>query len=320
MPARSRPTLAASYLTLFTVLCVCLPWRAPVARADTSAEKRGDGYGALVDEALRLYEQEDYPAALAHFERARAIRPNARVERGIALVWYELGDYARTIEAVDRALDNALDPLDQALRGQLMVVREQALAHMHVLRVRVQPLTATLWLDGQVAIANRSGELIVAPGGHVLEASAGGERSVLPIVAVEGSFSELTLTVREATQRDQPPRAAPVKKSVIIGLGTASLAGVGVTTLSALSWRRLNGELEQCRAAEAPGLACRNADEVNRARRGAMFGAIAGGALTLATTTWFALAVRSHRAHGREHALSCHTQGRGGSCSWTSRW
>src|SRR5689334_21096548 len=90
---RTRALAAALVLGVFLRGAVAHADDAPAAAADRSFRH-----------GVTLFDQKDFPSALAEFERAYALAPEYRVLYNIGLVRFQLGDHAGAYEAFRRYL------------------------------------------------------------------------------------------------------------------------------------------------------------------------------------------------------------------------
>lgn len=138
----------------------------PGAADDVDAE-----YAGLVSGALAEFEQGRWDQARVWFERAHALRPNARTLWGLGITAFELGRYPQAITELGSALRDPRLPLEGAQRAQAEEVIARASQYVAVLSVELAPKRARLSLDG-AEVSDR--ELVLSPGTYTLVARAPG--------------------------------------------------------------------------------------------------------------------------------------------------
>jgi hypothetical protein len=286
-------------------MLVVWPLGSSVAAQSVPTHENADSdearYRSLIADALAAYEDGRFVVALARFEEAYALRPNARAMRGVALVRFELGDHVQTLRAVDVALACPIDPLPEDLRAQLLEVRTRAAARLERVVVSLEPRGATLRIDGKDAETNERGELWLAPGVHRVEArQVGFSVEIRAIEASPGGVRTLAITLAPVFLHSES--APEPRKLSTWGWGSAAavgLVGSGVSIWQSVSLSRV---LSRCQLGEARGATCLNETEI-RVRRGvAIGGALLSAGLTIGSA--FPLARSLLRSKERSTALS----------------
>ena len=161
---------------------------APGTAVDADAE-----YAQLVSGALSEFERGHWEQARAWFERAHALRPNARTLWGLGVTAFELGRYAQAIEELQIAVADLRLPLEGEQRAQAEDVIARAARHVAMLSVELEPPRAVLSLDG---LETRSRELVLSPGSYTLAARAPGfQERELSLHLAPGEKRDLRLTL-----------------------------------------------------------------------------------------------------------------------------
>jgi hypothetical protein len=150
-------------------------------------------YAQLVSGALSEFERGHWEQARAWFERAHALRPNARTLWGLGVTAFELGRYTQAIEELQIAVVDRRLPLSDEQRTQARDVIARAARHVAMLSVDLVPAQAVLSVDG---LETQSRELVLSPGSYTLAARAPGfhERE-LSLQLAPGEQRELRLTL-----------------------------------------------------------------------------------------------------------------------------
>src|SRR3954452_22502455 len=106
---RLKPFARASLLALLTCLNIGV---AHAEEADREARER-------YDNAVKLYEEGAYDAALVELNRAAELRPSYKLYYNIGQVRYAMHDYAAAIDAYRRYLDQGGDKIPSSRREQV---------------------------------------------------------------------------------------------------------------------------------------------------------------------------------------------------------
>ena len=241
------------YWAVIAVLgaALCATLTASSARADDKSD-----YNNLIRSALNEYDAGRYDEAGALFKRAHELSPNARTYRGLGLTYYEGRKYALAITHLSAAIEDTRRPLTPAQRESTIKILRQAEGFVARVRIRLEPESATLEVDGYPAEMN-NGELLLDPGEHQLIARAPDlveERR--RIEAIAGSSTEVQMTLsppqlevaasaeptpsetQDQASTDQTPEqgssgGAGVGPIIVLSAGGALLAGSLVTGLIA---------------------------------------------------------------------------------------
>lgn len=217
--------------------------------AAASAEPSAEYYRA-VELALAEHERRHFEEARALFQRAHEIFPNARTLRGLGKVEFELRNYGEAVKLLKAALSSEVRPLDATLRAETQNILDVAEEYVGEVRVRVEPDTATVSVDGVTVAAGPSASFSLLVGDHVLEFRALGRvperRSVRvragePVsvhVVLASPFGEseakpapaVTATLAPAPQaeRKDAPLTRTQKIWIGVGAGLAVVIGLAV--------------------------------------------------------------------------------------------
>jgi hypothetical protein len=178
------------------------------ARAEPLVVASAD-YDRLLDGAVEAFEARDFTRARTLFEQAYALRPNARVLRGLGIADLQLKRYSTAKRELEAALVDSAQPLTSVQRDGVV----QLLAWMHTslgtLKLRLTPPRATWLVDGE---ASRETELVLVPGAHHLRATAAGfdpQERTLQVTAGSARTLDLTLSPHEPKPAVVTPVLAP---------------------------------------------------------------------------------------------------------------
>jgi hypothetical protein len=231
------------------------------ARAEPA--DRQAAYDALIDSALRAAADKDWAKARTDFEGASAVLPSARALRGAGVVSFEMGRYADALRLLQRALLEPGRRLDGELRTSTTKLAERAALHVGYYVIETNAPEFAIAVDGEEAVRDDGGNLMVDAGAHTLVVKAAGfvPRSLVVetrptvterwMVELERS-SEVAASLAPSTPppvhsapsekqkggtRDggAPKRGAP-RTATWIALGAAPIFAIG----AGLAWRHVN--------------------------------------------------------------------------------
>jgi tetratricopeptide (TPR) repeat protein len=233
------PLLVASLLCTRAHAAPAAP--TPIAALPTAAAAPADDPTLAAREhfaqAKNLYNDGDFDAALAQFERAYELKPNYKVLYNIGQTYFQLRQYVEAHDAMTRYLKEGGDQIDAerlAAVNRDLADLERRLAKV-TLNVNVNG--ATVLIDGKKAgVTPLSEPLVVSEGQRVISVEVP-HRGVLQrqLRVVGGDAPTLTLTFEEAP-RTVIVKAAPQDNNPRLGafwataVGAVALgAGAGVT-------------------------------------------------------------------------------------------
>jgi hypothetical protein len=197
---------------------------------------------------VKLYQEDDFRAALIEFSRAYELAPNWAVLYNVGQAHYSLRDYAAALRTLEKYVREGGEQIAPDRRTQ--VERE-----IGELRGRVAHVTVVSNVDGvDVALddapfgrASASESMLVGAGRHKLSASRAGFAPVLRVVDIAGGD---TLTIRldlvpetmpsPAAEHEQPSYAGAIISGLVGVAGVAVGTTFGVLTLNGKS--TLDGE------------------------------------------------------------------------------
>lgn len=160
------------------------------------------------DRGLLLVDQTRYEEAIVEFERAQAISPHASVLYNIGMAYANARRYAKALAVLRAYLASPASEQD-ALRvreAQARIARLEPLVAR--LRVHVEPPSARVYIDGQVASGRE--EIALDAGAHALTVLADGylpQEQALHFTA--GERRSLVLRLQQALAQPAATRATP---------------------------------------------------------------------------------------------------------------
>jgi hypothetical protein len=185
----------------------------PGARAQDGAEDAV--YKDLIEQALNEFKHKNWPEARALFTRAHERNPNARTQRGLGVVSYEMRDYVNAMVNLKAALDDSRQPLTDVQRKECEGLLARAQTYVGVFALKVEPQDAQVLLDGAPPSRNGEGHLLVPFGEHVISASAPGRQASSTRLNVQGGErGEIALVL-------PPEGTAPIVAGTPAATGTA---------------------------------------------------------------------------------------------------
>jgi hypothetical protein len=190
---------------------------------------------------VKLYEEDDFRAALIEFGRAYEIAPNWAVLYNVGQSYYQLRDYAGALGTLERYLREGGDRIAKERHAQ--VEREVEELRGRVARVAVvcSVSDADVTLDdAPVDRAALRAPLLIGAGRHTLAARRRGYASATRMFDIAGGDSiEVRLDLAQDARDAAAPREPPSYGAAIAvtGIGAAGVATGVVFGLLALSDR-----------------------------------------------------------------------------------
>jgi hypothetical protein len=213
------------------VACALLALGAAPGRAAAAPEAAAPDADADVDmaearqrfrRATELFEERDYPAALAEFRRAHALAPSFRIRYNVGQVCFLLHDYACALDSFQRYLAEGAGQIPVRRRAE--VLRDVAQLEGRVARLLIvtdRPGAEITVDDVVVGTTPLAGPVLVAAGRPRVGARLSAHRPVTRTIEVAGqqtAIVELQLVSEGALPGDAGPVAARA------GAGGLSLA------------------------------------------------------------------------------------------------
>lgn len=220
-----------------------------------------EAYAAHMTNGVRLFETQDYPAAIAEFEAAYRATPKASPLINQALCYRELKRYPIAVEKLELALSKHSDTMDANDKAAAKKLVDDLRALFAYLTIVVKgPAEAKVAIDGievGTEALSASGGVAVSPGEHVISVEAEGfstqakkvsvvsgnkvevdfelvlARATLRVVAVKPTTVIEIDGVPKATgswQGELPAGSHTVRAVGETGLGTIELGG-GATVI-----------------------------------------------------------------------------------------
>lgn len=209
------------------------------AEAQTTTQPRGDAaspsnatdYKQLVDCALDAFEAEDYARARVLFEQAQAIRPNARVLRGLGVSALRLKRFTDARRELTQSLNETKQPLTASQRENVTTLLAWMQNSLGTLQLHVRPAAAHVELDEKPVVES---VLVVSPGKHRIVVNSDGfiaQQHVVELAAAQ----ELTLNVALS-----PIPPEPVKKPAVSAVDAASAVAIAEPDTTSLRMTKLD--------------------------------------------------------------------------------
>lgn len=182
-PPRSKRRLAA-----LAVVVAALTAAVPVLA-------QAEAYKPHMENGVKLFNDKNYPAAIAEFKAAYEARPNPNPLVNIALCEKALFAYPKAIAVLESAIVKHGDVMSPADKQAAEDAIKEMRALLGVVVVKLTPTAATLILDGEELPREPSPRtLSLGPGAHRIEARADGYASAEARVDVaSGKTKEITL-------------------------------------------------------------------------------------------------------------------------------
>jgi len=258
---------------------------------------------------VKLYEEDDYRAALIEFNRAYELAPNWAVLYNLGQAHYQLREYAIAMRTLEKYLREGGEGIAPDRRAQ--VEKE-----VHELNGRVARVTAVSSVDGaDLALDDAplgktpaTEAVVVGEGRHRLTASKAGFVTTTKVVDLAGG-DEVTIRLdltpeTSAAPSPLPARDAPSYTPALVG-GIVGVAGIAVgTVFGVLAMNDKSSLKTECNADKVcPSSAQGDIDGFSR--NGAVSTAgFAVGAAGLVVGGYFFFHERSREAPGRSTSVA----------------
>jgi hypothetical protein len=226
-----RPAIALAALSVLTQHAApALALATALVLAPAPALAQVDAYKQHMDNGIKLYQDNNYLAAIVEFQAAYQIKPKASPLVNIALCHKARFNYPKAIEALETALQKHSDTMDaadkQAAEGAVRDMR----ALLAYVEVKVSPPGATLVVDDEELPAGAAAKPVpLGPGTHRIGARAEGfayaEQSVT-LASGEKNAVKLSLVADKGWVTVQAPSP---RMSIAIdqrAVGTGQWAGM----------------------------------------------------------------------------------------------
>ena len=208
--------------------------------AKTSGATDSDAYERLILTALSAYERGQWAKALSEFEQAHRLKPSARTWRTIGMSAYNLGDFPRSIAALEQALSDARRPLDAEHRTQVQQLLERAYHEVARVDLLTTPEPDEVRINGAIPFRARSGALLLPPGKHELTVTKRGYEPVrYTVSAFAGQHSQVTVYLPRAADGATDGAADGAPK--VATQDAAPAAGAAAVDTQATNWQRTAG-------------------------------------------------------------------------------
>jgi hypothetical protein len=179
---------------------------APAPVPATASPPADDGsYEGLIGEAVQEYASGNFAEARALFERAHALKPNARTLRGLGVTAFELKRYVESLRELQASLDDSRNPLTDAQRQEVQALIPKARRFVGRIRLEVTGAKAApeVYVDDRRVAGT---ELWLDLGTYRVSIRAAGYREAALRLVVEGG--EDTVQHVELVPLDVAPRAS----------------------------------------------------------------------------------------------------------------
>jgi hypothetical protein len=173
-----------------------------VARAEEPSDKAKEEAAVRFERGIKLYEAQDYAAALAEFEAAYKLVPRYQVLFNVGVTQKRLFRYNDAVRALRRYLDEG----GEKVPGDRRELVEKELSEIRALvaevSVKVDGMPAEVDVDGRmVGESPMSGPLLLAAGHHTVRALRDGyDPAEKAIDVVSGEKVEIALSPKLKTK------------------------------------------------------------------------------------------------------------------------
>ena len=158
-----------------------------VSRADGAPTEPAREAAAHFDRGVKLYDEQDWRAALIEFERAYAVSPHYRVLFNIAQCRYQLRDYVGALAAFQKYLAEGAAEIPAARRDQAQATVDELKGRIAQVRVTTDVAGAQIVVDdAPVGTTPLAGPVLVSAGRRRIVATKAGRASAERVVDVAG--------------------------------------------------------------------------------------------------------------------------------------
>jgi hypothetical protein len=203
---------------------------APIASAEEPSDKAKEEAAMRFERGIKLYEAQDYAAALAEFEAAYRLVPRYQVLFNVGVTQKRLFRYNDAVRALRRYLDEGKDKVPADRREQVEKELAEIRALVAEVTVKVDGLPALVDVDGRtMGESPMSGPLLLAAGHHTVRATREGyDEAKKEIDVISGEKVEVSLspklktrapTTAKLTLNSHPAGAEMTIDGKLIGLG-----------------------------------------------------------------------------------------------------
>ncbi|MGK3999241.1 hypothetical protein [Sorangium sp. So ce1024] len=199
-------------------------------------------YRQHMENGIKLFQDRNYRAAIVEFEAAYREKPKASPLFNIALAEKALFNYPRAIAALERALAQHRDTMDEGDEKTARSAIEEMRALLAQVTIELSPQDATLIIDDEEHPPSSSGTRVVelGPGVHRIGARADGhvsaEQSVTVVSGERGKRVKLSLAPERPAPRPEPqpftpPPPPPAPRPVPLSLAPQGYYLIGAASL-----------------------------------------------------------------------------------------
>jgi len=173
-------SLLAIVLLLVSFVSSSTSWAQadPAGGSDAGETEAKSAYDQHMDNGVRLYGEQNWPAAIAEFQAAYKVKPNASPLINLALCHKKLSAYAKAIDVLERAVSKHVETMQPHHKEAAEKEIRELRALIAWVLVKVEPTNAKLFVDDkEQALENPNAPLALSPGPHKFRAEAEGHRT-----------------------------------------------------------------------------------------------------------------------------------------------
>jgi tetratricopeptide (TPR) repeat protein len=122
---------------------------------DASVSEDDEEYKDIVSQAVEEYESQHWAKAIELFQKAHAIKPNARTLRGMGLAAFEDSRYMEAVQWLTEALEHKEKPLTREMRADIKPVIARAREFVGFYELSNDPVNVTIEIDGRPALIDK---------------------------------------------------------------------------------------------------------------------------------------------------------------------
>jgi hypothetical protein len=249
--------------------------KAPAPSADAVAQARGHFL-----RGVKLYEEDDFRAALIEFNRAYELAPNWAVLYNVGQSYYQLRDYANALRVLESYETLGATAIPGDRRSQVDREIEELRGRVAHVAIASNVAGATVTIDdAAIGESPLAAPHIVGAGRHAIRLSKPGYVTASKVVDIAGG-DNLDVTL-DLAPLSRAPEAAAARPSLVPALVSVAVGGAGVVAGSVFGVLALNDKSSlqhECRGTACPTSAQGDIDAFSRDGTISTVGFVVGGA------------------------------------------
>jgi hypothetical protein len=173
---------------------LCAAIAACVALSPSPAQAQADEYKQRMDKGVKLFQDENYEAAIVEFKEAYRARPKASPLINISLCYKGLFNYPKAIAALEEAIGKHSDTMDEATKRAAKDAIVEMRDLLAFVTIQVSPPNAIVTIDGEDQPAGvTQAPVPLGPGPHKIGARADGHATTEQSITLASGEKDRTV-------------------------------------------------------------------------------------------------------------------------------